>query len=221
MHLQRAIEKRNGPQTIVCTDASDVRLKDLEDSYAAEAKAKGIRLVCLNPMQKEAYAKGMAEFTAKGFDDVVVLAPVAPVIAETSRYMGQGAVMNIFAGVARGTMADVDLSDAFFKQTRIVGHSASTIDDLKEVLRQIESKELATNRSVAAVGSLEAAKDGLKAVKEAVYPGKVVIFPHIKELPVTPLSELKAKLPTVHAKLKNGREWTHEAEVEFLRVMLK
>jgi D-arabinose 1-dehydrogenase-like Zn-dependent alcohol dehydrogenase len=172
-------------------------------------------------MQKDAYAKGMAEFTQDGFDDVVVLAPVAPLIAETSHYMGQGAVMNIFAGVARGTVAEVDLSDAYLKQTRIVGHSASTIDDLKEVLRQVESKELATNRSVAAVGSLEASKEGLKAVKEAVFPGKVVIFPHIKELPVTPLSDLKTKLPSVHAKLKNGREWTKEAEEEFLRVMLK
>lgn len=221
MHLQRAIEKASCPKTIVCTDASDVRLKDLEETYAAEAKAKGIRFVCLNPMHKDAYTKGMAEFTALGFDDVVVLAPVAPVIAETSRYMGQGAVMNIFAGVARGTTADIDLSDAYLKQTRIVGHSASTIDDLKEVLRQVESKELATNRSVAAVGSLEACKEGLKAVKDAVYPGKVVIFPHIKELPVTPLADLKTKLPTVYAKLKNGREWTKEAEEEFLREMLK
>jgi len=221
MHLQRAIEKANGPRTIVCTDASDVRLKDLEDTYADEAKAKGIRLVCLNPMRKDAYAQGMAEFARDGFDDVVVLAPVAPLIAETSRYLGPGAVMNIFAGVARGTTADVDLSDAYLKQTRIVGHSASTIDDLKEVLRQIESKELATNRSVAAVGSLEAAREGLKAVKDAVYPGKIVIFPHIRELPVTPLGDLKTKLPSVHARLKNGREWTKEAEEEFLRVMLK
>jgi D-arabinose 1-dehydrogenase-like Zn-dependent alcohol dehydrogenase len=221
MHLQRAIEKAQCPKAIVCTDASDLRLKDLEDTYADEAKAKGIRFICLNPMQKEAYAKGMAEFTQDGFDDIVVLAPVAPLIAETSHYMGQGAVMNIFAGVARGTVAEVDLSDAYLKQTRIVGHSASTIDDLKEVLRQVESKELATNRSVAAVGSLEASKEGLKAVKEAVFPGKVVIFPHIKELPVTPLSDLKTKLPSVHAKLKNGREWTKEAEEEFLRVMLK
>jgi len=221
MHLQRALEKPNGPKTIVCTDASDARLKDLEDTYAAEAKAKGVRFICLNPMQKEAYAKGMAEFTAGGFDDVVILAPVAPVISETGRYMAPGAVMNIFAGVARGTMAEIDLSDAYMKQTRIIGHSASTIDDLKEVLRQIEAKELATNRSVAAVGSLEAAKEGLKAVKEAAYPGKVVIFPHIKELSVTPLADLKEKLPSVYAKLNNGREWTHEAEEEFLRQMLK
>ena len=28
-------------------------------------------------------------------------------------------------------------------------------------------------------------------------------------------------LPTVYAKLKDGREWTNEAEAEFLRLMLE
>jgi hypothetical protein len=40
-------------------------------------------------------------------------------------------------------------------------------------------------------------------------------------MPLTPLSELKDKLPTVYAKLKDGREWTVEAEEEFLSLMLK
>jgi hypothetical protein len=73
---------------------------------------------------------------------------------------------------------------------------------------------------VAAVGSLSAARDGLQAVKDTSFPGKVVIFPNIKEMPLTSLSELKDKLPTVYAKLKDGREWTVEAEEEFLRLML-
>ena len=73
---------------------------------------------------------------------------------------------------------------------------------------------------VTAVGSLSAARDGLRAVSDAVFPGKVVIFPQIKDLPLTPLPELKDKLPTVYAKLRDGREWTKEAEEEFLRVML-
>jgi hypothetical protein len=48
----------------------------------------------------------------------------------------------------------------------------------------------------------------------------VVIFPRIKELPLTPLEDLGERLPIVHAKLENGREWTKEAEDEFLRLML-
>jgi hypothetical protein len=39
-------------------------------------------------------------------------------------------------------------------------------------------------------------------------------------MPLTPLTELKEKMPTVYARLRNGREWTKEAEEEFLRLML-
>ena len=88
------------------------------------------------------------------------------------------------------------------------------------MLHQAESGELSPNRSVAAVGSLSAARDGLLALQDASYPGKVVIYPQIKDFPLTSLPELKEKLPSVWSKLKNEREWSTEAENEFLRLML-
>jgi hypothetical protein len=73
---------------------------------------------------------------------------------------------------------------------------------------------------VAAIGSLSAARDGLKAVKDATLAGKVLIYPHIKEMPLTPLAEFKEKFPSVHARLNELGEWTGAAEEEFLRLML-
>jgi hypothetical protein len=221
MHVQRAIQSAQGPGTIVCTDVSDLRLDDLCTTFGAEAEAKGIEWLCLNPMNKEVYEAAMDRFKDRGFDDIIVLAPVPPVISDASTYLAPKGVMNVFAGVARGTMVNLDLSDAYLKDTRVIGHSASSIDDLRLMLNQAESGALSPNRSVAAVGSLSAAKDGMAAVQNTVYPGKVVIYPHIKELPLTALPDLKDVLPTVYAKLRNGREWTVEAEEEFLRVMLR
>jgi len=143
------------------------------------------------------------------------------VIADAAVYLAPRGIMNIFAGVARGTLAQLDLNATYQKSVRVFGHSASTIDDLRLMLRQAESGELSPNRSVAAVGSLNAARAGLQAVKDTAFPGKVVIFPHIKELPLTALPDLKDKLPTVYARLKDGREWTVAAEQEFLRIMLE
>jgi threonine dehydrogenase-like Zn-dependent dehydrogenase len=221
MHVQRAIQVAHGPKTIVCTDVSDLRLDDLCTSFAGEAAAKGIEFICLNPTNQAAYQAGMARFKEQGFDDVIVLVPVPPVISDAASYVASKGIMNIFAGVARGTMAKLKLSDAYLKSVRIFGHSASSIADLRLMLQQAESGELSPNRSVAAVGSLSAARDGLKAVKDTTFPGKVVIFPHIKEMPLTALPDLKDKLPSVYAKLKDGREWTVEAEKEFLRIMLE
>jgi len=220
MHVQRAIQSHDGPGTIVCTDVSDARLDDLCASFGAEAESRGIEWLCLNPLNQDAYQAGMAPFMDDGFDDIVVLAPIPRVISDAASHLARGGVMNIFAGVARGTMAQLDLSNVYLRDVRVIGHSASTIDDLRLMLNQAESGQLSPNRSVAAIGSLGAARDGLQAVQEADFPGKVVIYPQIKEMPLTGLSELKDRFPSVYAKLRNGREWTVEAEQEFLRLML-
>lgn len=221
MHLQRAITLPGAPAIIVATDVSDVRLEDVRSSFEQDAKDHLISLVCLNPTKKEEYEQYMAGVkSCGGFDDIIVLAPIPAVITDSSTYLAADGVMNVFAGVNRGTMAFLDLNDIFTKRTRVIGHSASTVDDMKMMLDDTESGRLSPNRSVAAIGSLEAAKEGLKSLRDATYPGKVVIFPNIKYMPITALPDLKDKLPTVYAKLKDGREWTVEAEEEFLRLML-
>ncbi len=220
MHVQHAIETANPPSMIVCSDVSDERLKDLDDSYSNEAREKGIKWLCVNPTKKEAYEEDMAQFKDGGFDDIIMLAPIPAVISDAARLLGRKGVMNIFAGVARGTTAQLDINDAIFNDIRIIGHSASSIEDMVVMLNEVESGQLSTNRSVAAVGSLEAVKDGLQALMDATFPGKVVIFPTIKPLPLTSLQGLKDILPDVYSKLKNGREWTKEAEQAFLEAML-
>jgi D-arabinose 1-dehydrogenase-like Zn-dependent alcohol dehydrogenase len=163
----------------------------------------------------------MAPFRATGFDDIMVLAPIASVTADAANWLAPTGVMNVFAGVARGTVAPLDLSDVYLRQTRTIGHTASSIADLRFMLQQAETGALSPNRSVAAIGSLEAVRDGMQAVMDTSFPGKVVIYPNIKPMPLTALPDLKERMPTVYAKLKDGREWTNEAEAEFLRLMLE
>jgi len=219
IHVQRAIEMENGPSAIVCTDISDVRLDDLCNAFSADAAAKNIEFVCLNPMQADAFEAGMAPFREGGFDDVVVLAPVAAVISGSAAWLAHSGVMNVFAGVPRGTIAQLDMNDVCYRRIRHIGHSGLTTEDMRTALSLVESGALSPNRLVSAIGSLDAAKEGWQAVSDAVFPGKVVIYLHIKDLPLTPVADLKDKLPSVHAKLRNGRSWTREAEEELLRVM--
>jgi len=224
MHVQRAIQLapagHGAPATMVCTDVSDLRLDDLRATFGAEAEAHGIELVCLNPTDRAAYEAGMARFAQDGFDDIVVLAPMPAVISEAATHLARQGVMNVFAGVGRGTMVDLDVSDVYLKDARVIGQSASNIDELRLMLHQAESGQLSPNRSVAAIGSLAAARDGLMAVQDTVFPGKVVIYPNIDELPLVAIADLRETMPSVHARLKDGREWTVEAEQELLRLML-
>lgn len=221
MHVQHAIEDANPPSLIVCSDASDLRLKDLEDTFAAEAREKGIEWLSVNPMNKEAYQKKMSQFEKTGFDDIIMLVPIPTVISDSAQWLAEKGVMNVFAGVARGTSAMLDLNEITFRDARVIGHSASVIEDMLMMLQKVEDGELSTNRSVAAVGSLSAAKDGMQALIDATFPGKVVIFPNIDELPLTSVTDLKDILPSVADKMKDGRTWTKEAEKEFLNQILK
>jgi D-arabinose 1-dehydrogenase-like Zn-dependent alcohol dehydrogenase len=220
MHVQHAVETPDFPGTIICSDTSDARLKDLDESFGDDARKKGIEWLCVNPTKKEEYEKVMSKFELEGFNDIIILVPIPSVITDASRWLAPGGVLNIFAGVARGITASVDLNELISKNAHIIGQSGSTIEDMITMLNEVESGHLSTNRSVAAVGSLEAAKDGMQSLLDGAFPGKVVIFPNIKPLPLTSIQDLQIILPDVYKKLINGREWSSEAEQAFLEAML-
>ena len=220
MHVQRAIEFSNPPASMLCTDVSDMRLDELCTSFATQAEEKGIEFICLNPLNEADAESKKSAFDSPGFDDIVVLAPIPAVISEAATHLAPGGVMNVFAGVARGTIVSLNASNFYLNNTRVIGHSASLMSDFQLVLEKTVGGELFPNRSVAAIGSLSAAVAGLRAVKDATLAGKVVIYPNIKEMPLTTLEELKDMMPTVYQKLNERQEWTNEAEEEFLRLML-
>lgn len=223
MHVERAVQMNDAPSKILATDVDTSRLEALRDRVAGMASEKGIEIEFMNPLEvgNDRVAEVAAAMTGgKGFDDVVVLAPVAGLIAQGSENLADGGLMNIFAGVPRGTMAKMDITSVCKRGTGWVGSSGSRPDDLEFTLRQAECGNLATNRSVAAIGGIDAVGDGVKAVKEAKFPGKTVIFPQIANLPLTAVPDLKNVLPSVAEKLEEGKFWTREAEEELLRAKL-
>ncbi|NPV77709.1 MAG: zinc-binding dehydrogenase [Anaerolineae bacterium] len=218
-HVQSALAASNGPKTILCTDLSEERIQVMRQSYTAEAKEKGVEFICMTP-DDPAYDQKLQELARDGFDDIMVCAPSTDAIAEAFNLLAPQGVINIFAGVAKDALVEIDLSSAWLKGTRTIGFSGSTVEDMRKTLELIETGEFEPARLVMAVGSIEAAKEGLQAVMKSVYPGKIVIYNHIKNFPLTPIRQMKDRLPSVAAKLKNGIEWTREAEEEFLKLLL-
>jgi hypothetical protein len=116
-------------------------------------------------------------------------------------------------------MASVSL-DKLCRGVKMIGCSGSRISDLRKVLELVEAGRLDSNRSVAAIGGMSAAHDGLKGVKDAKYPGKTVIYTQIPELELMPLDEVAEKMPDVGAKLSPEGGWTKEAEAALLERFL-
>jgi len=219
MQVQRALEMTEGPCKVLASNLRSGRIESLARRFGAYAQRRGIEFVCLTRevVGQEAYFAEIERLAGeRGFDDIVVLAPSARAVEEACSYLGQGAVMNMFAGVPRGTFAQVNLGELLAHRARIVGSSGSSIEDLEYTLRKAERGELRPNGSVAAVAGIEGVWDGVQAVAQGRFPGKVVIYPQLKGLGLTLLEKLDRVLPQVAEKLQDGG-WTREAEEELLR----
>ncbi len=214
MHVQIAAQGSEGPAVIVVSDLDDERLTLLRERLGPVASARGRELILLNPqaLGQEAFEARLREIAPEGFDDIHVLVPVPALIADTMRFAGSNGLVEIFAGIPRGSIAATDLSPVALRGVRFQGTSGSAIEDLRTTLHMTESGEIDTNASVAGIGGIEAVHAGLQAVLDMALPGKIVIYPQIHGLPLTPLADLPERLPEVAALLGPGGIWTREAE---------
>jgi hypothetical protein len=130
--------------------------------------------------------------------------------------MAADGMLVFFAGAPNGTLAPLDLSAVYLRNAQYTGTSGSTLADQETVIQKTLAHQLSPNRSVAAIGGLEAALDGVQAMMEGRYPGKVVIFPQLRDLPLTAVADLKKSLPEVAGRLAPGEVWTAEAEQALL-----
>jgi threonine dehydrogenase-like Zn-dependent dehydrogenase len=218
MHVQRAIELAQGPSVVIATDINPERLAALKDSSIPLAQERGKRLIAFNPSEAEESLHDlvMRETDGRGADDVVVCVPVAPLMADSAQLMAPDGMLVLFAGVPNGTMAPLDMSVVYRHNAQYTGTSGSTMDDQRMVVRKTLAGELSPNRSVAAIGGIEAAQDSVRAMMEGDYPGKIVVFPQLTGVPLTGLSELTETLPHVAERLGPGDVWTREAERELI-----
>lgn len=214
MHVQRSLEKPDGPRLVIATEVSDERLQTLQDMFAPLAEKNGRNLLFFNPLtSKQSFRDFVMQATSnQGADDVVVSVPVASLMEEADTVMKPDGMLVLFAGVPNGTMGKVNLQTVYLSNAQYTGTSGLTIHDQTLVMDRRVAKTLSPARSVAAIGGLETAAEGLQAVLDGKYPGKVVVFPQLHNLPLMGLKELQEHLPDVAAKLGENLMWTNEAE---------
>jgi L-sorbose 1-phosphate reductase len=214
MHVQRAIELPDGPRLIIATEISDERLAALKQQFGPLADENGRELLVFNPQNAD---QSLYEFVMQatdqlGADDVVVSVPAAALMAEAATLMKPDGMLVLFAGVPNGTLAPLDLSHVYLGNVQYTGTSGLTIEDQALVLQRAAEGALSPGRSVAAIGGMSAAREAMQAVMDGRYPGKIVIFPQILELPLMGLEELHERLPHVAAHLGPNNTWTDAAE---------
>ena len=208
MHVVRAASAGWKDLSIAAVDVDDARLANLQRAAGAIARSRGVDLKVTNSRSTE---------VAPGFSYIALMVPAPALVGQAVGLAGLGCRINIFAGFATGTRADIDLNIYLERHCYLLGTSGSGIPDMKAVLRKLESGELDTNISLDAVAGFEGVADALAAVEARTSGGKIMVYPALTELGLVRLSELGERFPTVAARLRDG-QWTKAAEQELLRV---
>jgi L-sorbose 1-phosphate reductase len=218
MHVQRAIELPNGPRLVIATEVNDMRLTAVQERFAPLAHKNNVELLVINPAtaDESLYDFVMQATDGLGADDVVVSVPIAGVMAEAATLLNPNGMLVFFAGVPNGTMAPLDLSPVYLHNAQFTGTSGLTLEDQRLVMERSLDGSLSPARSVAAIGGMNAAQQGVEAMMDGRYPGKIVIFPQIPDLPLLGLDELADHLPEIAAKLDEGNVWSEAAEMALI-----
>jgi hypothetical protein len=219
MHLQRALEMADGPRTILATNRGLQRLKAVKEDFSGLAGKKDVALETISPTEHarryEQYLKKVME--KGGFQDIAVMAANAAVVEDAVQYLSKNGVLNLFAGIKHGITIEVDpWLICGPRQIRLVGHSGSNLDDQTHTVKKTLDGSLQPELSVAAVGGMNQLIDGLQAMIDKKYAGKIIIYPHIPDFPLTALQEFKTADPEVFEALTDSKFWNVEAEKVFL-----
>jgi threonine dehydrogenase-like Zn-dependent dehydrogenase len=208
MHVVRAASAGLRDLSIAAIDIDDARLARLAKASEPVARSRGVDLEVINSRTTE---------VGPGFSYVALMVPATPLVGQAVALAGAGCRINIFAGFANHTRADVDLDGYIARHCYFLGTSGSGIPDMKAVLRKLESGDLDTNISLDAVSGFEGVADALAAVEGRTATGKIMVYPTLPDLGLVRLSEMAVRFPSVAAELHDGG-WTKAAERELLRV---
>ena len=207
MHTMRAVTSGVPGLSVVGTDLSDERLENLTKVVGPTAEKNGVPLDIVNTSSTP------LEY---GYTYATCLVPVPALVSQAVDLLAEGGILNAFAGIPAGTFGDFDLQGIIERQIFMLGTSGSDVSDMRTVLRKIEAGIIDTTISLWAITGMAGFGDAINAVMDRTSGGKIMVFPMMHDLGLTPVSELAEKLPTVAAKLDAAGLWTKEAEEALL-----
>jgi threonine dehydrogenase-like Zn-dependent dehydrogenase len=223
MQLFYALTRPESPAQVVVVDRHPERLEPLREMGIPLAQRAGIDLqfYCNADADPDAQQAHLRALCPHGYDHIMLLASSVEAVALTYPLLTDGGVLNLFAGIPKGQKAPLDLTPLASRHMRLLGSSGSTMDDIAECLRLVAEGALPARKVIGAIAGLNALPEALQAVQSHRYPGKVVVFPQLPDLPLIGLTELHERLPEVAAHLEAGRYWTRDAERALYRVCSK
>ena len=177
--LDYAVHCDRKPGLLVVTDIDDARLNRTASIYTPEEAARhGVKLVYLNTAT-DAVARLMALTDGKGYDDVLVMAPVRPVVEQGDAILGRDGCLNFFAGPAdKSFSATFNFYNVHYGSTHVVGTSGGNTDDLIESIDMMSKGLINPSSMITHVGGLNAVVPTTLNLPK-IPGGKKLIYTHL------------------------------------------
>lgn len=218
--IDYAIHCDRKPGLLVVTDIDEARLQRAASIYTVEeAKKNGVKLVYVNTAttpDAEKYIMGLTD--NKGFDDVMVFAPVKPVVEMGDRLLGKDGCLNFFAGPANSEFkAEFNFYNVHYGSTHVVGTSGGNTADMIESIDMMNKGLLNTASMITHIGGMNCVVETVMNLPK-IPGGKKLIYTNIN-LPLTAIADFE-KLGETDDLFKNLNEickrhnmlWNAEAE---------
>ena len=186
--IDYAIHCDRKPGLLVVTDIDQARLDRAASIYTAEEAAKnGVKLVYANT-RENAVETLMAITEGKGYDDVLVFAPVPAVIEQGDAILAFDGCLNFFAGPTNPKLsAQFNFYNVHYAAHHLVGTSGGNTNDMVEALDMIADGRLNPAGMITHVGGLNAVAETTLNLPK-IPGGKKLIYPNI-DLPLTAIDD--------------------------------
>ncbi|MGE5581856.1 MAG: zinc-binding dehydrogenase [Bacillota bacterium] len=218
--IDYAIHGPRKPKLLVVTDIDDERLKRAASIYTVEeAGENGVELIYLNTASPEKGSRYLLSLTGnKGYDDVMVFAPVKPLVEMADQILAYDGCLNFFAGPSDPAFfAELNFYNVHYNAAHIVGTSGGNTGDMIEALEMMGKGLINPASMITHIGGLNSAVETTLNLPQ-IPGGKKLIYTNI-EMELTPIAGFKekGKNQPVFAGLaeiveKNSGIWSAEAE---------
>ena len=204
---------------VVVTDIDQTRLDRAASIHTPEYAATcGVELKYVNTGSGNPVDDLKTINGGKGYDDVFVFAPVAPLVAQASAILGENGCLNFFAGPSKTDFsAPMNFYDVHYAGHHIVGTSGGNTEDMRISLRMMATGELKPTVFITHVGGIDSAAatildlPNIPGGKKLVYTGKAMPMTAIEDMPklgeTDPFFKGLAEIT-----VKNNHLWSVEAE---------
>ncbi len=216
--IDYALHGPRHPGLMAITDIDQARLDRAEEIFSVEhAREHGVDLRYIDT-RIDGDEKLMAATDGKGYNDVFVYAPVAPLIEQASRILAMNGCLNFFAGPSTDDFtASVNFYDIHYMGHHVVGSSGGNTDDLREALDHMGENVLTPSVMVTHIGGLDSAADTILTLPK-IPGGKKLLYTPIS-MPLTAITDFaeKGKTDPLFAELAEIAErhnglWSNAAE---------